>query len=259
MSVLDLFSLKGKKAIVTGASRGLGRAMAEAMADVGAELALIDIQLDAVKKTAEEISAKYGAPCGAFYADVSDPVLCKQAVDEIMKGWDRIDILLNNAGICHNQEAEDVSLEDWHRVINVNMNSAWYMSQLVGRVMIKQSKGNIINLSSMSGVVVNNPQPQASYNTAKAGMIQMTRSLASEWARYNIRVNSIAPGYMDTEICHKTLTEGGPWGKIWLDSTPMHRAGQPEELGALAVYLASDASSFMTGSIVLIDGGYTVW
>jgi NAD(P)-dependent dehydrogenase (short-subunit alcohol dehydrogenase family) len=259
-NTLELFSLKGKKVIVTGASRGLGRAMAEAIADVGADVAVLDIDYGAAEKTAAEIAVKYGVECRAYGVDVSDYGQCQKAVDEAVKVWGgHVDVLLNNAGVCHNQEAEDVSLEDWHRVININMNSAWYMSQIVGRIMIKQRKGSIINLSSMSGVVVNNPQPQASYNVSKAGLMQMTKSLASEWARYNIRVNSIAPGYMDTEICRPNLAPGQPWGEWWLKCTPMGRPGQPAELGPLAVYLASDASSFMTGSIILIDGGYTVW
>jgi NAD(P)-dependent dehydrogenase (short-subunit alcohol dehydrogenase family) len=234
--------------------------MAEAMADVGAAIAILDIDYGVAKETAAEIARNYGVDCGACGVDVSDFGQCQKAVDEVIRAWGgRVDILLNNAGVCHNQEAEKVSLEDWHRVININMHSAWYMCQIVGRIMIKQGKGSIINLSSMSGLVVNNPQPQASYNVSKAGMIQMTKSLASEWARYNIRVNSIAPGYMDTEICRPNLAPGRPWGEWWMKCTPMGRAGLPAELGPLAIYLASDASSFMTGSIILIDGGYTIW
>jgi NAD(P)-dependent dehydrogenase (short-subunit alcohol dehydrogenase family) len=259
MSVLDLFKLDGKMAIVTGGSRGLGKGMAKGLASAGADLAIVGRNLETAKKTAAEFADAYGVKALGFSADVSDPDACQRVVDEIMKEWDKVDVLINNAGICHNEEAETVAVKDWNRVIDTNMNSAWYMSQIVGRIMIKQGGGNIINLSSMSGVVVNWPQPQASYNTAKAGMIMMTKSLASEWWQYNIRVNSIAPGYFDTDLCHEALSEGNPMGKVWLERTPMARAGEPDELGPIAVYLASDASSFVTGSIILIDGGYTIW
>jgi NAD(P)-dependent dehydrogenase (short-subunit alcohol dehydrogenase family) len=259
MSVLDLFKLSGKVAIVTGGSRGLGKGMADGLASAGADVAVVGRNLERAQQTAAEFSEKYGVKSIGYSADVSDAAECQRVVDEIVKTWDKIDILVNNAGICHNEEAEKVSVEDWTRVINTNMNSAWYMSQIVGRLMIAQKGGNIINLSSMSGVVVNWPQPQASYNTAKAGMIMMTKSLASEWWQYGIRVNSIAPGYFDTDLCHEALSEGNPMGKEWLTRTPMGRAGTPDELGPLAVYLASDASSFVTGSIILIDGGYTIW
>ncbi len=259
MGVMDLFSLKGRLSVVTGAARGLGRAMSEAMADCGADIAVLDINLEMAQKTAGEISEKYGVKSEAFYVDVAKYESCRQACEEVLEKWDHVDVLLNNAGICINQDAQDVPLSDWHRVIDINMNGVWYMSQLIGRQMIRQKSGSIINLSSMSGFVVNTPQGQVSYNASKAGVIHMTRSLAAEWVGYNIRVNSIAPGYMDTDLVHKTLEADGPWARRWMELTPMKRAGRPEELGPLAVYLASDASSYMTGSIIVIDGGYMVW
>ncbi len=259
MSVMELFSLKGKVAVVTGAARGLGKAMSEALADCGADIAVLDIDLNMARQTACEIADKYGVRARAYHVDVAAYDFCQEACDAVMAEYGRIDILLNNAGICINQDAQDMSLNDWTRVIDINMNGVWYMSQIVGRIMIGQMSGNIINLSSMSAFIVNTPQGQVSYNAAKAGVVHMTKSLAAEWADYNIRVNSIAPGYMDTDLVHKTLVEDGPWARKWMEFTPMKRAGRPEELGPLAVYLASDASSFMTGSIVVIDGGYTIW
>ena len=259
MGVMDLFSLKGKTAVVTGAARGLGKAMSEAMADCGADIAVLDIDIETAKATADFIQATYGVKSKAFYVDVAKYDSCQQACDAVMDEWGHIDVLLNNAGICINVDAQNMSLADWTKVIDINMNGVWYMSQIVGRVMMKQKGGNIINLSSMSGYIVNTPQGQVSYNASKAGVIHMTRSLAAEWVDYNIRVNSIAPGYMDTDLVHKTLVENGPWARKWIEMTPMKRAGNPAELGPLAVYLASDASSFMTGSIVVIDGGYTIW
>ncbi len=259
MSVLDLFRLDGKVAVVTGAAQGLGKAMASALADVGADIAILDLNLEKAKTTAAEIAEKFGVKAEAFQVNVADPASCQAAVDEVCKVWDHIDVLMNNAGICINQDAEEVPLEDWHKVIDINMNGVWYMSQIVGRIMIKQGGGNIVNTSSMSAVIVNDPQGQVSYNASKAGVSHMTKSLAAEWCKYNIRVNAIAPGYMDTDLVHKTYLEDGPWAKRWNSLTPMKRPGRPEELGPLAVYLASDASTFVTGSIVLIDGGDTIW
>lgn len=259
MSVLDLFSLKGKLAVVTGAAQGLGKAMAEAMADCGADIAVLDLNVDKAGETAKYIADTYHVKSKAFKVNVADAKSCQAAVQEVCKEWDHIDVLLNNAGICINEDAENVPLENWHKVIDINMNGVWYMSQAVGRIMIKQEGGNIINVSSMSGFIVNDPQGQVSYNTSKAGVAHMTKSLAAEWVKYGIRVNSIAPGYMDTELVHKTYVEDGPWARRWNSMTPMKRPGKPEELGPLAVYLASDASTFMTGSVILIDGGYTIW
>jgi NAD(P)-dependent dehydrogenase (short-subunit alcohol dehydrogenase family) len=260
MDLKELFSLKGRNAIVTGGSRGLGKGMARGLAAAGANVAIVARNLERAQATAAEIAEEFGVRTLAFSADVSKAGECVRVVDEITKEWPEINILLNNAGICINIEAEDVSIEDWDKVINTNLNSVFYMAQPVGKLMIKQGKGgSIINLTSMSGTVVNNPQPQASYNTAKAGGDMLTKCLAAEWAKYNIRVNAIAPGYFNTDLCAEALAEGNEMGKFWLDCTPMHRAGIPDELGPLAVYLASDASSFVTGSVYLIDGGYTIW
>lgn len=259
MHILDLFRLDGKLAVVTGAAQGLGRAMAEAMADCGADIAVLDLNIDKASETARTIEEQYKVRSRAFQVDVADAGSCQATVDTVIKEWDHIDILLNNAGICINEDAENVPLENWHKVIDINMNGVWYMSQAVGRVMIRQNGGNMINVSSMSGFIVNDPQGQVSYNTSKAGVAHMTKSLAAEWVKYGIRVNSIAPGYMDTDLVHKTYVEDGPWARRWNSLTPMKRPGRPEELGPLAVYLASDASTYMTGSVILCDGGYTIW
>ncbi|MBA4698958.1 MAG: SDR family oxidoreductase [Ruminococcus sp.] len=259
MHVLDLFRLDQKLAVVTGGAQGLGKAMAEAMADCGADIAVLDLNMDKAAETAKYIENKYNVKARAFQVNVADADACYEVVEEICKEWGHIDVLLNNAGICINEAAENVPLENWHKVIDINMNGVWYMSQAVGKIMIKQNHGNIINISSMSGFIVNDPQGQVSYNTSKAGVSHMTKSLAAEWVKYGIRVNSIAPGYMDTDLVHKTYEEDGGWARRWNSLTPMKRPGKPEELGPLVVYLASDASTYMTGSIILCDGGYTIW
>lgn len=259
MHVLDLFRLSGKLAAVTGAAQGLGKAMAEAMADCGADIAVLDLNMKKAQETADYIAEKYKVRSKAFQVNVADASDCQRAVEEVYKEWGHIDVLLNNAGICINEDAENVPLEHWHKVIDINMNGVWYMSQAVGKIMIGQKYGNIINVSSMSGFIVNDPQGQVSYNTSKAGVAHMTKSLAAEWVKYGIRVNSIAPGYMDTDLVHKTYEADGEWARRWNSMTPMKRPGRPEELGPLAVYLASDASTYMTGSVILCDGGYTIW
>lgn len=259
MHVLDLFRLDGKLAVITGAAQGLGRAMAEALADCGADIAILDLNVEKAAVTAEEIAEQYQVKAKAYKVNVASAESCQEAVKQVHDDWGHIDILLNDAGICINENAEDVPLEHWHKVIDINMNGVWYMSQAVGKIMIEQKGGNIINVSSMSGFIVNDPQGQVSYNTSKAGVAHMTKSLAAEWVKYGIRVNSIAPGYMDTELVHKTYVEDGEWARRWNSMTPMKRPGRPEELGPLAVYLASDASTYMTGSVILIDGGYTIW
>lgn len=259
MHVLDLFKLQNKLAVVTGAAQGLGKAMAEAMADCGADIAVLDLNEEKASETAKYIEDTYGVKSRAFQVNVADAEACQKAVSQVYEEWGHIDILLNNAGICINEDAEDVPLSSWHKVIDINMNGVWYMSQAVGRIMIEQKYGNIINISSMSGFIVNDPQGQVSYNTSKAGVAHMTKSLAAEWVKYGIRVNSIAPGYMDTDLVHKTYEADGEWARRWNSMTPMKRPGRPEELGPLAVYLASDASTYMTGSVILCDGGYTIW
>jgi NAD(P)-dependent dehydrogenase (short-subunit alcohol dehydrogenase family) len=151
-----------------------------------------------------------------------------------------------------------MSLEDWKRMMSVNLDSVFIMSKAVGKIMIRQQSGSIVNTSSMSGVIVNTPQSQAAYNVSKAGVIMLTKSLAVEWAKHNIRVNTIAPGYMETEMIEQFRAEHKDKIDLWTGLTPMKRMGRPQELGGLAVYLASDASSYVTGAVCLIDGGYSI-
>jgi len=164
--------------------------------------------------------------------------------------------LINNAGIVNNVPAEKLTKEEWDKVMEVNLTSVFLCAQIVGKEMIKNKKGNIINISSMSGLIVNRPQPQIHYNTSKAGVIMITRSLAAEWAKYNIRVNAIVPGYMRTPLVDKVFPQ---YGKGWSSLVPMGRLGDPLEIKGPALFLASRASSYVTGSILVMDGGYTVW
>ena len=256
MSIMDRFQLKGNVALVTGGARGLGRAMATAFAQAGAHIVIADSNIGEAQKTANDLQ-KEGIETMAVRVDVTQPEQVEGMVQTIVEKFHRIDVLLNNAGIALNANAEDTEFAAWQRVMNVNLNAVFLVSQAVGRVMIQQKRGSIINISSMSGLIVNTPLNQAAYNTSKAGVIMLTKSLAVEWAKYNIRVNTIAPGYMRTEMTRAVVEEGGETVRTWIDLTPMKRLGAPEDLQGIALYLASDASSFATGGVFTIDGGYT--
>jgi len=259
MSVLDRFSLDGKVAVVTGGGRGLGKAMAKGLAEVGANLAIPDIQEELAEESAADLE-EHGVETLSIHADVTDPESVENMVDRVLEKWGRIDILLNNAGICRNIKAEEMSEAEWDAVIDVNLKGVFLCSREVGKHMIDRGEGgSIVNISSMSGFIVNYPQPQASYNASKAGVTMITKSLASEWAQHGIRVNQIAPGYMATEMTKKYKSAHPEEAEdFWIEPTPMERLGEPDELAGAAVYLASDASSFTTGSTITIDGGYTV-
>lgn len=258
MGVIEKFSLKGCCSIVTGAAMGLGKAMASALAEAGSDIVIADINAEAADKAAAEICSM-GVRTLAVRNDVTSPEDAKGLVEVVMEKFGRIDVLINNAGICKHEKAENMKYQDWYDVLNVNLNGVFIMSQAIGNVMIKQKKGSIINISSMSGIIVNTPQCQCAYNASKAGVIMLTKSLAAEWAPHNIRVNAIAPGYMKTELTRPYFEGNSDMVKRWMDFSPMKRPGTPDELEGIAVYLASAASSFVTGSVFTIDGGYTVW
>jgi len=260
MNTMEKFNLKGKCAIVTGAATGLGKAMANALADAGANIVIFDINKEKAEKTAEEIRKK-NVEVMVVKADVTSYDEISSGVKKVLEKFGKIDILINDAGIVRHVKAEEMSLKDWNDVINVNLTGVFIVSQIVGKVMIEQKSGSIINISSMSGLIVNTPQCQCAYNASKAGVILLTKSLATEWAGYNVRVNTIAPGYMNTELTAMFIKDerNKPTVDRWMQFTPMGRVGEPEELGGIAVYLASDASSYVTGSVFTVDGGYTAW
>jgi NAD(P)-dependent dehydrogenase (short-subunit alcohol dehydrogenase family) len=251
----DAFSLAGKVAMVTGAGQGLGREFARALAQAGADVAVAEINAETGPDAADELRG-LGRNAAFIQTDVTEPASAGAAVDETVRQLGRLDVLVNNAGITVWGAAESVPLEDWRRVLDVNLNGLFHCCQAAGRVMLRAGGGSIINIASMSGLIANVPQPQASYNASKAAVIHLTRSLAVEWARHGVRVNAISPGYMDTPMA-RPYFEDPKYGGTWMSRIPMGRAGRPEELGPAVVFLAADASSYVTGSNLVIDGGYT--
>jgi NAD(P)-dependent dehydrogenase (short-subunit alcohol dehydrogenase family) len=260
MPILDRFSLVGKVALVTGAGQGIGRGYAHALGEAGAAVAVVDISEGKAREAAQELSAK-GIDAIALTADVTQKADVQRAVDAVVKKWGKLTIGVNNACIGQWVDAMDITEEIWQKVMRLNLDAVLYCAQAEAREMKKARYGKIINTASMSGHIVNTPQNQVPYNTSKAGVIHMTRSLAAEWAGDGIRVNSISPGYTRTALVETLVAtpEGKKMMEAWMPLIPMHRMAEVSDLQGAAVYLASEASDYMTGSDLVIDGGYCVW
>jgi NAD(P)-dependent dehydrogenase (short-subunit alcohol dehydrogenase family) len=246
-------SIQGKKAFVTGGTRGIGRNIAEVLAEAGADVAIVGTDFGTANKTAVEIAKQYKVNTFAVEADVSNPEQVDNLGKVLMGKFGRLDIAVNNAGVCSLSPAETMHFKEFKRIMDVNLNGVFLTAQAAAKLMIPNKSGSIINIGSISGHIINVPQPAAHYMASKAGVIHLTKALAVEWAKYNIRVNSISPGYIGTELV-AAMNELHP---LWLEKIPMGRLGKPEELKALALFLASPASSYCTGTDVLIDCGYT--
>jgi NAD(P)-dependent dehydrogenase (short-subunit alcohol dehydrogenase family) len=255
MTVLDAFDLTGKVAVVTGGNTGLGEAFARALAGVGANVALAA----RTRERSEAVAAKIKASGGEAIAvdlDVKEPDQVRRMLEEVTQRLGPVDILVNNAGVCYHRPAAEVPRAEWLNTFEVNVHGLWYCAQTVGKQMIERGGGVIVNTGSISAMIVNRPQWQPAYNASKAAVHQLTKSLAAEWAPYNVRVNALAPGYVKTAMAPVDRPE---FRQHWIEDAPMKRYAMPEELGPSLVYLASDASSFMTGSVLVVDGGYTLW
>jgi NAD(P)-dependent dehydrogenase (short-subunit alcohol dehydrogenase family) len=255
MSVLDAFSLSGKVSVVTGANRGIGRALVTALAEAGSDVVLLVRDTGGSAEVTTELE-RLGVTATAVSADVTQADQVRRAVDEITDRLGKVDVLVNNAGACIHRPSLEIPEEEWAFVMDVNVNGVWHCSQEFGRQMVAQHSGAIINIGSISANIVNRPQWQPAYNASKAAVHQLTKSLAAEWAPYGVRVNALAPGYIKTEMAPVDKPE---FKRHWIDDAPMRRYAMPSELGPSVVYLASDASSFMTGTVLVIDGGYTLF
>ena len=260
MAVLDRFRLSGRVALVTGAGQGIGRGYAHALGEAGAAVAVVDIAEDKAREVAQELSQK-GIDSMALAADVTARADVRRMVEAIVKKWGKLTIGVNNAGIGQWVDAQDITDEIWQKVMRLNLDAVLYCAQAEAREMRKAGYGKIINTASMSGHIVNTPQNQTPYNVSKAGVLHMTKSLAAEWASDGIRVNSISPGYTRTALVETLVST--PAGKkmldAWLPMIPMRRMAEVSDLQGAVVYLASEASDYMTGSDLIIDGGYCVW
>lgn len=252
------FDFKEKNVLITGAERGIGLAIAQGFARCGANIIVAGI-MDDEFENAKKIIESENVECLCIHTDVSDESSVKSAVQKAIEKFSTIDILINNAGINKLSPAEDMPLDVWEKIISVNFTGTFLMCREVGKIMIGQGNGNIVNIASMSGLVVNPlPQQQCAYNSSKAGVIMLTKCLANEWAQYGIRVNAVCPGFTKTPLTKKRLeTPNDPAVKKWIGGTPMGRVAVPEEMVGIVLYYASELSSYTTGTSIPIDGGYT--
>jgi NAD(P)-dependent dehydrogenase (short-subunit alcohol dehydrogenase family) len=253
--VLERFRLDGRVAVVTGSTRGLGRAFASALAEAGADIVIVGRDQAAAAEVKAEIEA-LGRRALVSVGDVTKRADVERILATTLEAFGRVDVLVNNAGACVHRPALEVTDDEWHHVMSVNVDGVWLCSQIFGRQFVAQKSGSIVNIGSMSAQIVNRPQWQPAYNASKAAVHHLTKSLAAEWAPYGVRVNALAPGYMRTDMAP---VDDPQFRRNWIEDAPQQRAGEPNELGPAVIFLASDASSFMTGSVLTIDGGYTAF
>ena len=258
--ILERFKLNGRVALVTGGGQGIGRAFCHALADAGAKVAVVDMSRDAAEAVAKELAAKKARSI-AVVADVTRADQRHTMIETIIREWGSLTIGVNNAGIGEWRDAEKVTPEEWGRIMRLNLDAVFFCAQEEAAVMLPAGYGKIVNTASMSGHIVNTPQNQVGYNTSKAGVIHMTRTLAAEWADRGVRVNSISPGYTRTALVEKLVAtpEGQSMMEKWLPMIPMKRMAEVSDLQGAVVYLASEASDYMTGHDMVIDGGYCTW
>ncbi len=249
---MKLFDLTGKKALVTGGNRGLGRGMAEAMLEAGASLAIIG-RSDSIYTTAQELGQAAGQEVGAVKADLSDRPQLQQGFDKCLEKLGTLDILIVNHGIQRRSPAENFPVEDWDEVLEVNLTSMFLLNQLAGRVMLAKGKGKIINVASLLTFIGGITVP--AYAAAKGGVAQLTKALSNEWAGRGVNVNAIAPGYMATEM-NEALIADPDRNKMISVRIPAQRWGQPDDMKGVAIFLASEASNYVSGAIIPVDGGW---
>ena len=254
---LGKFSLKDRTAVITGAGRGIGLEIAHALAEAGATVIIAEIIEEAGREAAQRLT-QAGRRADFYLLDVTDSAAVGRAADAIFAKYGKVDILVNNAGYANNIKAEAYPDDEYYKLMRINLDGVMFCCRAFGRHMLTAGKGSIINLGSMSGLIVNKPQPQSVYNASKAAVHMLTKSLACEWAKFGIRVNAVAPGYINTAMTLRGRTNA-EWNACWLEMTPMGRCGEPCEVASVVLFLASDAASYITGTVLSVDGGYTAW
>ncbi|MEJ5082327.1 SDR family NAD(P)-dependent oxidoreductase [Ochrobactrum sp. MYb379] len=254
--MMNDFQLTGKRAVITGGAKGIGRAVAELFVEAGANVIITDRDELAGATAVAELNVVRASSASLHVLDVTNRDAVERAAEAIVSEYGVPDILVNNAGIVKNAPASETTEADWRAVIDVNLNGVFFCAQAFGKRMSAAGRGAIVNISSICGEVTVYPQPQVAYNAAKAGVNLITKSLAVEWAKQGVRVNSVAPGYTATEltIAGRSNEE---WFSHWLAITPQGRLGEPREIANAVLFLASDAASFITGTVLVVDGGYT--
>ncbi|HET6222488.1 MAG TPA: glucose 1-dehydrogenase [Dongiaceae bacterium] len=255
---LDKYKLDGRVAVVTGGGQGIGFSCAQALAEAGARVVVAELLPERIAQATAELK-KLGLDVAGVELDVTKSADVDAVAARIKREYGPVEILVNNAGVAKsNVPAEETSDAHWRFHMDVNVDGLFWCCRAFGRQMLERGRGSIVNIGSMSGFIVNKPQPQSFYNASKAAVHHLTKSLAAEWAPRGVRVNAVAPTYIETPLTRFGMQEKEMYD-IWLEMTPMGRVGQPEEIASVVLFLASEAASLLTGSIVLADGGYTCW
>jgi NAD(P)-dependent dehydrogenase (short-subunit alcohol dehydrogenase family) len=255
---LEKLRLDGRVAVITGGGRNIGLACGQALAEAGATVVIADLDPALAAEGAAAIVAT-GGKADSVAIDVTKSASVDAAAAEVKAKHGRVDVLVCCAGICKSEvKAEDMSDSIWQLHMDINLNGVFYACRAFGSIMLAQGSGSIVNIGSMSAEIVNKPQEQAAYNASKAAVHHLTKSLAAEWATRGVRVNAVAPTYIETTLTRFGM-ENPKLYPHWIENTPMGRVGQPHEVASMVQFLASDAASLMTGSVVLVDGGYTCW
>ena len=259
MPVLDQFRLNGRRAMITGGSRGLGLEMARALGEAGAELIVVGSDVGHLERARAELSSE-GHVVHAVQADLSQPAEAERLCSQVLEQFPAIDILINNVGGRRiNIPTEDLTLEDWQRIIDLNLTQAFVCTKMMGAPMIQRRSGRIINIASINAFWPGKAMRGRAYETSKAALAMFTKAVAADWAMHGVTVNCIAPGPFLTDANRRWVDERPEFEGEVASAIPMGRWGEPSEIGGLVVYLASEASSFMTGSVIVLDGGKLLW